>query len=1073
MQIGDFVELRSRPWLVEAIDPFDSNLRRVSLSCISDDAQGEALTVLWDAEVDPRIINDPGWDAVGLGAPDTPAALAAHLRAIRWNTATSADRDLLQAPFRAGIRLDAYQLLPLRKALRLPRVNLLIADDVGLGKTIEAGLIIRELLLRRRIDLIVVAAPASMTTQWVDELESKFGLGFTIIDRDRLAEIRRTRGFGFNPWRTGSRFIISHSLLADEAYASGLRDVLGEFRSRALFVLDEAHHAAPSGGSKYAISSQFTKSIRDLSERFEHRLFLSATPHNGHSNSFSALLEMLDPQRFTRGVPTNPKDLDPVMVRRLKSDLRKLGEAFPSRRIEAVILQGLGADAPEIKLARMLQDYDALRSIRLSNLPPKKASAAAMVFVGLQQRLLSSVPAFLHTLYVHRKSLEKIITGELRDSGDDTAVSFGAAVSADAVAELSDTEGNLDSLLDLDERAATDAASAVGSVGIALTALQAELGAVDAMIKVAEPFNSRPDTKVQWISNWILANLLNGKSWSNRRLIIFTEYETTRRWLERKIRETIEETDNADERIGVFTGATSQDQRDEIKRAFNTDPDVEPIRILICTDAAREGINLQSYCSDLFHFDLPWNPSRLEQRNGRIDRKLQPAPEVTCRYFVYAERETDVVLDALVKKTERIRQQLGSAGQVIEDRIAMRLQNRGIGRGAAADIARAIEQEEAGDRLVQATSEMDDDQKNRMDRLLREREDLTKVLEDSRERVGVDPTDMQHVVSTALARIGFDLGGAEAGKIGSISTFAFDPQAAPFTQEAGWADIFDDLRIRRRKKGEPLNEWRMKAPLRKISFEPPIIPETSRDAADTVQVHLEHRLIRRLLSRFLSQGFQSGLSRFSVLKGQGAQTRVVLLARLALYGPGASRLHEEIIQITAIWSEVGRESKKLRPLGDAAENKTLEQLEHALRIATAAPASVIERVSKFVEHDITDLAPAVEVEAKACLQAARAQLAKRGVDEAASLRTLLQNQKNRILKATKDAEEKDTDQFSLPGVLDEERRERQADRRYWTQRLSRLEQEIANEPERIRSSYDVIAHRLEPVALIYLWPVTG
>jgi len=137
VQIGDFVELRSRPWLVEAIDPFDSNLRRVSLSCISDDAQGEALTVLWDAEVDPRIINDPGWDAVGLGAPDTPAALAAHLRAIRWNTATSADRDLLQAPFRAGIRLDAYQLLPLRKALRLPRVNLLIADDVGLGKPLQ------------------------------------------------------------------------------------------------------------------------------------------------------------------------------------------------------------------------------------------------------------------------------------------------------------------------------------------------------------------------------------------------------------------------------------------------------------------------------------------------------------------------------------------------------------------------------------------------------------------------------------------------------------------------------------------------------------------------------------------------------------------------------------------------------------------------------------------------------------------------------------------------------------------------------------------------------------------------
>ena len=164
-----------------------------------------------------------------------------------------------------------------------------------------------------------------MTQQWKDELEAKFGLAFTIVDRERVTEIRRTRGFTYNPWRTDSKFIISHSLLSEETYAAGLRDALGEFRARALLILDEAHHAAPSGGSRYAISSQFTKAVRDLSERFEHRLFLSATPHNGHSNSFSALLEMLDPQRFTRGVEVRPKDLEPVMVRRLKSDLRRLG----------------------------------------------------------------------------------------------------------------------------------------------------------------------------------------------------------------------------------------------------------------------------------------------------------------------------------------------------------------------------------------------------------------------------------------------------------------------------------------------------------------------------------------------------------------------------------------------------------------------------------------------------------------------------------------------------------------------------------------------------------------------------
>ena len=99
----------------------------------------------------PRVLDEDG-GRVGQGLPDNAEVLAAHLRTVRWKSATAAERDLLQAPFRAGIRLDAYQLLPLRKALRLPRVNLLIADDVGLGKTVEAGLVARELLLRRRID---------------------------------------------------------------------------------------------------------------------------------------------------------------------------------------------------------------------------------------------------------------------------------------------------------------------------------------------------------------------------------------------------------------------------------------------------------------------------------------------------------------------------------------------------------------------------------------------------------------------------------------------------------------------------------------------------------------------------------------------------------------------------------------------------------------------------------------------------------------------------------------------------------------------------------------------------------
>jgi hypothetical protein len=152
---------------------------------------------------------------------------------LRWNTATAGDRDLFQSPFRAGIHQDAYQLLPLRKALRLPRVNLLIADDVGAGKTVEAGLILRELLLRRRIDFVLVAPPAGMVRQWQDELEAKFGLTFTIVDREYLTVLRRERGYGANPWAAGSRFLISHSLMSDETYIGGLSATFSGISGRA------------------------------------------------------------------------------------------------------------------------------------------------------------------------------------------------------------------------------------------------------------------------------------------------------------------------------------------------------------------------------------------------------------------------------------------------------------------------------------------------------------------------------------------------------------------------------------------------------------------------------------------------------------------------------------------------------------------------------------------------------------------------------------------------------------------------------------------------------------------------
>ncbi|MFZ4630001.1 MAG: SNF2-related protein [Blastocatellia bacterium] len=196
---GDLVQVRSRRWLVEEVvapaSPGQSAL--VRLACADDDAQGQVLEVWWDYEIDRRILEEEGWRDLAARGFDEPRQFAAFLHTLRWNCITATDPNLFQAPFRAGIKIDAYQMEPLRKALRLPRVSLFIADDTGLGKTIEAGLIARELLLRKKVKTMVVAAPPSVLEQWKAELEERFGLVFEILDRPLVVPVLRLSDAAF------------------------------------------------------------------------------------------------------------------------------------------------------------------------------------------------------------------------------------------------------------------------------------------------------------------------------------------------------------------------------------------------------------------------------------------------------------------------------------------------------------------------------------------------------------------------------------------------------------------------------------------------------------------------------------------------------------------------------------------------------------------------------------------------------------------------------------------------------------------------------------------------------------
>ncbi len=1067
-QVGEIVHVRQRQYLVEEVESpsVRADATLVRLACLDDDARGQELQVVWESEVDARPLSGAGWDTLAARGFDPPRLFSAYLHTLRWNCVTATNPRLFQSPFRAGIRLDAYQLEPLRKALLLPRVNLFIADDVGLGKTIEAGLIARELLLRKKVKEIVVACPPSVLPQWQDELEARFGLTFVVLDKEYITRIRRERGYGVNPWTTHARFLVSQRLLIDEAYNGGMRDWLGDFRPGSLLILDEAHHAAPSSGQRYAIDSKITKAVRDLAPRFEHRLFLSATPHNGHSNSFSALLEILDPQRFCRGVPVkSAKLLDAVLVRRLKEDLREepsIGAGFPRRIVQQIDLDGLPEDAPELVLSRLLDHYRRLREQRMHGESRRKQTIAALLITGLQQRLLSSVEAFARTLRVHRRTVERKRRERVASEVEPKALDLLVG-GLDADDERTAMQGEL---FAAEEDAQIEAATLAEESG---DPDAEEDRLLEEMTEIAGAARDVDDARIRHLIDWIRKNLCPGSppKWNDMRVLIFTEYEDTQRYLSRRLEAALEGTDRAGQRVAVYSGPTPAEQREDIKRAFNGDPAKYPLRILIATDAAREGINLQTQCWNLFHFDVPWNPGRMEQRNGRIDRKLQQHDEVYCHYFVYPQRAEDRVLKVLVRKTETIKRELGSLSQVVEEKLAVVL-GHGIRHADADRLAATIDAAHLEADARAAVEVELEAARDRRDKLKAQVDDLRTHIEDSREWVGFKEEQFGAALSSALEVLKAEPLKPDGEGAAGPQRFVFPALDARTGADPTWADTLDALRVPRRRD-QKLWEWRREAPLRPVVFDDP-----GKMTEDVVQLHLEHRVVQRLLGRFTAQGFvHHDLSRACLAQSEDSIPRVVLIGRLCLYGPGAARLHEELIEVSARWVDpVLRKGKPLTPYGREASVKTQVIFEKALLPAAGRepPKKVAEMLRGAAPQDVEELLAHLLRRGADLADESEKKLLDRGEREAKAMRSILEDQRKRIAGTA--AEYREPQRY-LRGMEPEEARQLEANRRHWQTRLAAIETELASEPERIRELYRVKARRVEPIGLVYLWPVTG
>ena len=383
---------------------------------------------------------------------------------------------------------------------------------------------------------------------------------------------------------------------------------------------------------------------------------------------------------------------------------------------------------------------------------------------------------------------------------------------------------------------ATAAAEAgAGASGTVRSLWTREDALLDRMQELAEATRHEPDAKLRWLIGWIRTNLCPGlppfltspppgpaPRWNDRRVIIFTENrEGTKAWLRRVLSQAIEGTHLADDRIAVIDGLVAGDRRKEIQRRFNAPPGREPLRILLATDAARERLNFQAHCTDLFHFDLPWNPGRIEQRNGRIDRKLQPASEMRCHYFVLEQRVEDRVLEVLVRKTETIRKELGSLSTVIDDRVeralrsgirhadadAVRTGIEGVDLGAGARDAMADDGILAR-RLADEAAEREEATRRQLE-IQRQVERCEDLIESSRRSVGFAAAPFRDALSCSLEML-HTQGLREERDEDGVLRWVFPPLEQLAVTDASWLSTLDTLRTPRR----PVGDRRRLAPAR-------------------------------------------------------------------------------------------------------------------------------------------------------------------------------------------------------------------------------------------------------------------
>ncbi|HEU5130407.1 MAG TPA: DISARM system SNF2-like helicase DrmD [Glycomyces sp.] len=1021
--VGDRVEVRDSRWIVADVDASGTDTV-VELGSLADDAFGETLRLVWELEPGRRLLPASGLPEVRQGAFDKPGQLAAFLDAMRWSALTSADTRSLQAPFRSGADIKLYQLEPVWRSLSAPRVNQLLADDVGLGKTVEAGLVASELILRHRAERVMIVCPAGLTTKWQSEMFDLFGLRFTIVNAQTYTDLRRERGNGANPFEVYRHTIVSlpwlrgpkaERLLFGELLR-GAEDAARPFFD--LLILDEAHHIAPAAPKqRYAVDSQQTRTMRALARHFTHRLFLSATPHNGYPESFTALLEILDPARFARGVPPSPAAQEEVVIRRLKSSI--IGSdgrpEFPRR-----VVRDLPLDYSDGELAvhRLFSEFTEARRTRRAK-GRRGRAAADLVTLLLKKRLLSSPQAFANTYAAYAgarpaspAAASDAVPGFFDDFLDETAV-------------LDDEE-----LYEYEEDGLRRSAGYEERLDPAEHALLAQVD------DWARQHLAVPDTKAAALLGFLTATCKAGGKWGPDRVVVFTEYRDTLHWLH----ELLASQGFGGDRVALLHGGMDVDDREQIRLAFQADPSEHPLRVLLATDAAGEGIDLQNHCHRLVNYDIPFNPNKLEQRAGRIDRYGQRhSPEIYN--FIPADTAQNSAFKGEIEflarvavKVSQMHSDLGSVNPVLADALQKRL----TGDASVADVdaladRAAARGRKAGD--VKAAANVSE-----------QVERLGETYDNSVAELHLYPERIRRVVDTAL-----DL--AHQMPLKPSATGPAEFEVPVMTGE--WVRTTEGLVTPFVPEGEEPRQ-------RPVTFDP--LVAQGRD--DVVLAHLSHPLVdmsARLL-RAAADSDRVDLHRVTAVVGPDTleDVFVAAYAKYTLTGADSTRLHQEIMAVGG-WldSRTGR-FRRLENL-----TRTAEILDAALdQGREAGPGARLRLAERWTEAD-RGLRAALEWRTAARSESLERLLERRVAEEQDRIRSDYEQFRASLEEAVRGRKAAEDE---LAGLAELELQQARRDEGHWNERLEQIDAERDRELAAAAARYAGPEGHRTPLAIVCVVP---